>query len=138
MLDRAKRDEKELAATLKELDYLYHLAKYYQYSTHATFFLKSEFEDAYGKFTSERHLFTACVADYQEDTLMAQAIFKDLERWYEKAHQAVERIDYINKVQKGRDVEEHGIRVLMDSNISHIRKVAEYWVSMAQEPQREI
>jgi hypothetical protein len=100
-LDRAKRDEKELATALKELDHLCHLEKYYQDSTQATVFLKSEFQDAYAKFTSERHLFTACVADYQEDTLMALETCKDMERWYEKAYQAVEQIDYISAVQKG-------------------------------------
>ena len=83
----------------------------------------------------EIHLVTTCVDNYQEDTLMALETCKDVDRWYEKAYQAVERIDYINVVQKGRDVEENGIRVLRDSNISQIRKEVEYWVSMAQEPQ---
>jgi hypothetical protein len=32
-LDREKRDEYELAATLKELENLFHLVKYYQDST---------------------------------------------------------------------------------------------------------
>jgi hypothetical protein len=63
---------------------------------------------------------------------------KDVERWYEKAHQEVEIIDYINAVQKGRDAEEHDIQVLRDNNIDQIRKVVKYWVKMAQEPQREI
>jgi hypothetical protein len=40
----------------------------------------------------------------------------------EKAHQALERIDYISEVQKGRDSEEHGIRVLMDSSITRIQE----------------
>jgi hypothetical protein len=114
------------------------LEKYYQDSTQATVFLKSEFQDAYAKFTSERHIFTAGIADFQEDTLMALETCKDVERWYEKSYQVVEIIDYISAVQKGRDAEEHGIRVLRDSNISWIRKEVEYWVSMAQEPQREI
>jgi ribosomal protein L1 len=48
---------------------------------------------------------------------------KDVEIWYEKAHQVVERIDYISVVQKGRDAEEHDIRVLRDNNIDRIRKV---------------
>jgi hypothetical protein len=48
---------------------------------------------------------------------MALATYKDVERWYEKAHQSVEGIDYINAVQKGRDVEEHDIRVLRDKSI---------------------
>jgi hypothetical protein len=137
-LDRERRDEKELATALKELEHLRHLEKYYQDSTQATVFLRSEFQDAYAKFTNERHLFTAGIVDFQEDTLMALATCKDVERWYEKAHQAVERIDYINVVQKGRDAEEHDIRVLRDNNIDRIRKAAEYWVKMAQEPQWEI
>jgi hypothetical protein len=61
-----------------------------------------------------------------------------MEIWYEKAHQAMEKIDYISMVQKGRDIEEHGIQVLRDSNIDYIRKSVEYWVNMAQEPQQEI
>ena len=63
---------------------------------------------------------------------MALEMCKDMEIWYEKAHQAVERIDYINTVQKGRDVEKHDIRVLRDNNIDHIRKLTEYWVKMTQ------
>jgi hypothetical protein len=42
-LDRARKDEEDLAATLKELDHLCHLEKYYQDSTQATMFLRSEF-----------------------------------------------------------------------------------------------
>jgi hypothetical protein len=53
-LDRERRDEKELAAALKELEHLHHLEKYYQDSTQATVFLRSEFQDAYAKFTNER------------------------------------------------------------------------------------
>jgi hypothetical protein len=44
----------------------------------------------------------------------------------EKAHQAVERIDYINTVHKGQDAKENGIRVLRDSSIDRIRKEVEY------------
>jgi hypothetical protein len=61
-----------------------------------------------------------------------------MEIWYEKAHQAMERIDYINAVQKGRDTEEHDIRVLRNININRIRNLTEYWVTMAQEPQWDI
>jgi hypothetical protein len=57
---------------------------------------------------------------------MALTTCKDTKRWYEKAHQAVEIIDYISVVQKGRDVEDHNIRVLRDINIDQIRKVVEY------------
>jgi len=53
MLDRERRDEKELVTALKELDHLRHLEKYYQDSTQATVFLKSEFQDVYAKFTNK-------------------------------------------------------------------------------------
>jgi len=96
--------------------------------------LRSEFQDSYAKFTNERHLFTAGIADFQYDTLMALATCKDMERWYEKAHQDIERIDYISVVQKGRDVEENDIQVIRDKNIDQIRKAVEYYVKMAQEP----
>jgi hypothetical protein len=49
---------------------------------------------------------------------MALVTYKDVERWYEKAHQEVERIDYITVVQKGRDVKEHDIQVLRDKIIA--------------------
>jgi hypothetical protein len=55
-LDRAKRDGKELVTTLKELEHLCHLAKYYQDTTQATVYLRSEFKEAYSRFTDERHL----------------------------------------------------------------------------------
>jgi hypothetical protein len=99
-------------------------------------FLRSEFQDAYGKFMSEQLLFTIGITNFQEDNLMALVTCKDMEILYEKAHQEVEIIDYISTVQKGRDPEEHGIRVLRDNNIDQIRKATEYWVKMAQEAQR--
>jgi hypothetical protein len=71
--------------------------------------LKSDFREMYAQFTSERDLFTARIADFQEDTLMGLATYKYMQRWYEKAHQALEWIDYINEVQKGQDTKEHGI-----------------------------
>jgi hypothetical protein len=40
---------------------------------------------------------------------MELATCKDMERWYEKEQQAVERVDYISAVQQGRDTEEHEI-----------------------------
>jgi hypothetical protein len=52
-LDRERKDEEELAAVLKELEHLHHLVKYYQHSTQAMMFLRSEFQDAYDKFTNE-------------------------------------------------------------------------------------
>jgi hypothetical protein len=72
-------------------------------------FLRSGFQDTYAKFTDEQHLFTAGIANFQEDTLMEPETWKDVERWDEKEHQVVEIIDYISAMQKGQDVEEHSI-----------------------------
>jgi hypothetical protein len=94
-------------------------------------FFRSEFQDAYSKFTSERHLFNAGIADFQEDTLMVMTMWKYMEIWYDKSHQEVERIDYINEVKKGRDVKEHNIRVLRDNNIDRINKSVKYCMNMA-------
>jgi hypothetical protein len=88
-LDRARKDEDEMATMLKELEHLQHLDKYYQDSTHTTMFLRSEFHDAYNKFTNERHLFTAGIDDFQKETLIVLKTCKDIERWHEKAHQVV-------------------------------------------------
>jgi hypothetical protein len=62
-LDRERREKMELATTLKELEHMCHLEKYYQDSTQATMFLRSEFQDAYDKFMNERYLFTAIITD---------------------------------------------------------------------------
>jgi hypothetical protein len=43
---------------------------------------------------------------------------------------AMERIEYISMVQKGRDVEEHDIRVLRERSIDHINKSVEYLEKM--------
>jgi hypothetical protein len=45
-LDRAKRDEKESVVALKELEHLHHLTEYYQGTTQAMRYLRSEFEEA--------------------------------------------------------------------------------------------
>jgi hypothetical protein len=70
-LDREKRDEEELVVVLKELEHLRHLKKYYQDSTQVAVFLRSEFQEAYNKFTNKRHLFIARINEFQENTLMA-------------------------------------------------------------------
>jgi hypothetical protein len=72
-LDRERKDGEDLVIALNDLEHLFHLVKYYQDSTQATIFLRNEFQYAYNKFTSQWHLFTAGIADFQEDTLMALA-----------------------------------------------------------------
>jgi hypothetical protein len=52
-LDRERRDEKDLATTLKELEHLRHLEKYYQDSTQSMVFFRSEFQYTYAKFMNE-------------------------------------------------------------------------------------
>jgi hypothetical protein len=99
-LDKTRRDEKDMVLTLLELENLCHLVKEYRDSTHAIVSLRREFQDSYEKFTSERHLLTVGIDDFQGDTLMVLATYKDVERWYEKSHQEVERIDYINEIKK--------------------------------------
>jgi hypothetical protein len=127
-----------LATTLKELEHLCHLAEYYQGTTQTTVYLRSEFEEAYNKFKKERHLFTAKIVELQEDTLMALTTCKDMERWYERAQQAIERIEYIDAVQQGRDKEEHDIQMLGKSSLDRMKRSTEYWAKMSQEPHREI
>jgi hypothetical protein len=78
-LDRAKRDEKELATTLKELEHLRHLDEYYKGTTQTVVYLKGEFEEVYNEFKKERHLLTVKIVEFQEDTLMALVTCKDME-----------------------------------------------------------
>jgi hypothetical protein len=52
-LDIDKIDEDELVASLKELEHLRHLVKYYQDTTQATVYLRRKFKEAYNKFTDE-------------------------------------------------------------------------------------
>jgi hypothetical protein len=73
-LDRSKRDEEELATSLKDQEHLCHLGKYYQDTTQAVVYLRREFKEAYSKFTDEWYLFTTRIVDLHEDTLMELAM----------------------------------------------------------------
>jgi hypothetical protein len=97
-LDKEKMDEREVASMKKELDHLRHQAEYYQNSTQAMVLLNYEFQEMYAQLTRERDLFIARIVDFQEDTLMGMETCKDMQRWYEKAHEALEQIDYISEV----------------------------------------
>jgi hypothetical protein len=44
-----------------------------------------------------------------------------MERWYEKAQQAIDRIKYIDTVQQGRDKEKHNIQMLGKSSLDCMR-----------------
>jgi hypothetical protein len=120
-LDRSKRDEKELAIALKEIEHLRHLAEYYKGVTKIVVYLKGEFVEVYNKFKKERHLLTENVAECQEDTLMELATCKEMEQWYERAQQAVERLDCMEAVQQGGDKEKHGIQVIYKSILNRMR-----------------
>jgi hypothetical protein len=78
-----------------------HLAEYYQSTTQTAVYLRIEFEEAYNNITHERHLFSVKIVELHEDTLMPLATCKDMEQWYERVQQAVERIEYIDAVQQG-------------------------------------
>jgi len=97
--DKAKRDEKELADTQEELEHLCHLVKYYKGDTQTTMYLKDEFNGFYNDFNKERHMLTESIVEFQEDTLMALATCKEMERWHGKAQQVVESLEYIEAVQ---------------------------------------
>jgi hypothetical protein len=84
-LDRDKQDEKELVATLKELEHLRHLDKYYHDTTQATMYLRSEFKEAYNKFTNERHLFTDEYSQAPGRYSHGTHDVKGYRAWYEKA-----------------------------------------------------
>jgi hypothetical protein len=78
-LDRAKRDEKELSSTLKELEHLHHLVEYYKGTMQTVVYLKGEFEEFYSEFKKERHLLTMKIVEFQKDILMARVTCKDME-----------------------------------------------------------
>ena len=52
---------------------------------------------------------------------MALTICKDMERWYQRVQQAIERLDYIDVVQQGRYKEEHDIRMLGKSSLNRMK-----------------
>jgi hypothetical protein len=61
-----------------------------------------------------------------------------MERWNKKAQKAVERLEYIEAVQQGQEMENHGIRLVGKSSLDRVNKSAEYWGKMNQDPHREI
>jgi hypothetical protein len=60
---------------------------------------------------------------------MALMTCKEMEKWHEKAQQAVERLEYIEAVQQGREKENHGIRLVGKISFNHMKSV-EYWAKM--------
>jgi hypothetical protein len=64
-LDRSKRYEHELVSTLKELEHLFHLAKYYKDTTQAIVYLRNEFKEAYNKFKNEQDLYKERIFELQ-------------------------------------------------------------------------
>jgi hypothetical protein len=57
---------------------------------------------------------------------MALEACKDMERWHERAQQAMERLEYIEAVQQDREKEEHGIRLLIKNSLDRIKRSTEY------------
>jgi hypothetical protein len=63
-LDKARRDKKELATTLKELEHLCHIIEYYKGTMQTVVYLKGEFIGFYNEFKKERHLLTENIVEF--------------------------------------------------------------------------
>ena len=50
----------------------------------------------------------------------------------------VERIEYIEAVQRGQEKEEHGIQVVVKSSLNRMKRSVEYWAKMSRDPHKEI
>jgi hypothetical protein len=96
--DRARRNERELVDTLKELEHLRHVVEYCKGTTKTAAYLKSEFSGVYNEYKKQRNLLTENIIEFQEDTLMALMACKEMERWHQRALQVVERLKYIEAV----------------------------------------
>jgi hypothetical protein len=101
-------------------------------------YLRSEFKEAYRKFTDERHLFTKGIAELQEDTLMALTTCKDMERWYEKASKPWRESTTLVQSNRAEIKKNTTFEVLNESSLDRIKKSVEYWEKMSREPHREI
>jgi hypothetical protein len=61
-----------------------------------------------------------------------------MERSYEKAQQVVERLEFIEVVQKDRENEDHGIQLVIKSSLNRMKRSTEYWAKMSRIPHEEI
>jgi hypothetical protein len=64
VINKSRRDEKELANTREELEHLCHLVKYYKGATQTIIYLKEEFNRVYNKFNKERDLLTKNIIEF--------------------------------------------------------------------------
>ena len=69
---------------------------------------------------------------------MALVTCKEMERWYEKAQKVVERLEFIEAIQKGWEKEDHNIRLVSKSSLNRMKWSAEYWAKMSRIPREEI
>jgi hypothetical protein len=99
---------------------LHNLANYYKGATQTVVYLKDEFNKVYDKFKKERHMLILNIVEFLEDILMELATCKEMERWYEKAQQVVERLEYIEAIQKGREKEDHDIQLVSKSSLNPV------------------
>jgi hypothetical protein len=137
-MDREREDEHEVDSMRVELVQLRHQVEYYQDTTQAVRFMRVELGEIYSQFKSEREIFMTWIIGYQEETLMGLIDYKDMMKWFEKSHHMLEKIEYIREIQKGRGVEEHGIRMLTDESLVRFKTTIEYWVQLVIEPHRRM
>jgi hypothetical protein len=65
---------------------------------------------------------------------MALTTCKEMERWYERAQQVVEILEYIEVVEQGQDKGKHGVQMVGKSRLNHMKRSAEYWANMSRHP----
>ena len=53
-----------MAATLKDLEHLCHLAEYYKSATQTVVYLKGDFNGVYNEFKKERHMLTENIVEF--------------------------------------------------------------------------
>ena len=58
---------------------MHHLVEYYKGTTQTAPYLKSDFSRVYNEYKKERTLLTENIIEFQEDTLMALATYKEIE-----------------------------------------------------------
>jgi hypothetical protein len=101
-------------------------------------YLKYEFGKVYVEFKKERQMLISNIAEFQEDTLMELTTCKEMERWYDKEQQVVERLKFIEAVQKGQEKEDHEIQLVSKRSLNFLKRSTEYWAKMPRIPHKEI
>jgi len=74
----------------------------------------------------------------QEESMLFGITYKDVLRWEEKGANALERIKFIQAVQKDKGVEDHNIELLLDDWLAQMYSVAKHWENIVDEPRDRV